>query len=288
MLFKIAEKIENHLNQIIMLIVKAIKWFFCLIIPPFVIRFCQKSFAWIKRTTWKIIQVLVIHPLHAAYEWIMKKVLTIKAVFFAPKEKEEKKKNKVQITSFKELILAGLLLFKPIKDYFTVKMAAMTAAQSALFTTLGIAAFFATASIFINGREIVISEKSRAIASIPETQVPQNSLPQYYNIPSKSTPMNNISVPAYIKDIGDYRDIQMDISLTFTDQTTKNYFEKHKYIFIDKLQMEFEPILPEFTLKAEGKKILDEKVKEEVNEILKKHGQSGTVEKVHFDHIMIN
>lgn len=131
-----------------------------------------------------------------------------------------------------------------------------------------------------------IAEKQTAArepASKVEEATVRSTRPVYYKLDEKRFKVMNVQVPIYVGGSNDLRKVTVDFTFISSNQYIKEYLYHNEYLIQDRLNTMVEPILPEFFLEEEGKRVLKEKIKIELNLLLKDIEVKGTIEEVHID-----
>jgi flagellar basal body-associated protein FliL len=114
---------------------------------------------------------------------------------------------------------------------------------------------------------------SRAPASIEESYV----RPDYYKKQERELSFNTIRLPVFIQNINELRALIIDFSVVTSNRNTKKYLAKHEFELRDHLIGSVEPIIPSFPLEEEGRQVLREKLKIELNNFLVANKVEGQV-----------
>lgn len=134
-----------------------------------------------------------------------------------------------------------------------------------------------------------IAEKQTA-ARIPASKVEEATVrstrPVYYKLDEKRFKVMNVQVPIYVGGSNDLRKVTVDFTFISSNQYIKEYLYQNEYLIQDRLNSMVEPILPEFFLEEEGKRVLKEKIKLELNLLLKDIEVKGHIDEVHIDSLL--
>jgi flagellar basal body-associated protein FliL len=111
--------------------------------------------------------------------------------------------------------------------------------------------------------------------------------PAYHNQKKKMNFFTHLKLPVYLKQDGkSLKKISVDFNLTTNYRKTNQFIQKNYSKIQDQLVMNFEPMVPEFILKTEGKEVIREKIKIEINKYLIKNEVEGRVEDVQLIYIL--
>lgn len=110
--------------------------------------------------------------------------------------------------------------------------------------------------------------------------------PAYFLKKEKTMAVLNIAIPVFVEDINAIKTITIDFSVTTSTRFARLYLEENE----DKLKDHFftttEPILSSFPLEKEGKDVLKEKIRDELDIFLKQEKVEGEVTDVHLLYIL--
>lgn len=200
-----------------------------------------------------------------------------------------------------QAIDAGQKAFKKTKDQSPIK--AIFSALSAPFVFLFVWAqslrpthflvlfFFTTASIVsifgiaLNTQSILKKEffGIRAPASAP---IEGYNRPDYYKKETREVSFSSVKVPVYIQGINELRALMVDISIVTSNRATRAWIERREFSMRDHLVLTLEPVIPTFPLTDEGRTMLTEKIKDELNIFLRQHSVDGDIQEVRLVHIL--
>jgi hypothetical protein len=115
-----------------------------------------------------------------------------------------------------------------------------------------------------------------------------DEIPTYYNDIARISSIKSLKIPAYASKINKIKNLEMDAHILFYNRTGKQFFDESMIIFLDHLEMSIEPIQPSFPLSPEGKMVIKEKIKYEIDTVFKNMGINSHVENVFFTNIFAN
>lgn len=130
--------------------------------------------------------------------------------------------------------------------------------------------------------EDTTANQRREIASLID------DIPVYYNDLARLSTIKGLKIPAYASKINKIKNLEIDTDILFYNRKGKQYFDEEEIVFLDHLGMTLEPIQPSFPLSPEGKMVIKEKIKYEINQVLKKNGVNSHVENVFLTNIFAN
>ncbi len=108
----------------------------------------------------------------------------------------------------------------------------------------------------------------------------------YYKIDKKTFGLSDLYIPIYNERSGSARTVIFDIQIEASNQYIKHYFDSNEIFLRNKLTTTIEPIATEFLLSIEGKEVIKNKIKEEINNTLKELKIKGSIKRVHIHGII--
>lgn len=110
--------------------------------------------------------------------------------------------------------------------------------------------------------------------------------PEYYHQYDRVMKIHSVNFPVYVESVRGARMVRMDLTLTTTNKYTRNYLNNNYHLVQDRLNSRLEPMIPEFPIEEEGKKIIKDKVKEEIDSLIKELKIDGAVQAIHIHSIL--
>ncbi len=188
-----------------------------------------------------------------------------------------------------KLLLSILLIFSPI----ILKLKTWLINLSPKFILGSTFALTAVtlSSITIYKESQKISEKAsdssiREPASQVENATEVSKRKGYYKLDEKRFSINHVIMPVYIGNSTNLKTLSIDLTFISSNKYIKSYFENNRHLIKDKLNTTIEPLIPEFPLEVEGKLIIKEKIKYELNQLIQDLGIKGEIEEVHINSIL--
>jgi flagellar basal body-associated protein FliL len=187
----------------------------------------------------------------------------------------EKIKTPLKNQNKKELITNFLslpLVF--LKNWFH----SLSVTQFLLLMTFTGASLLALIGIGFSGHRLTKNylHNSRSPASIEDEVVYER--PAYYKQEKRHAQVSNLRLPIFFPKLNEYKSIDIDFVVTLSNRQSRIFLEKHDFQLKDYLILQVEPLQPSFTLGEEGKEILRDKLKLEVNNFLKNNNIEGQVQ----------
>lgn len=121
-----------------------------------------------------------------------------------------------------------------------------------------------------------------------ETNYEYHKRPDYYQLERRVFDIINLNIPIYIDEHkrNRIRSIKVNLKVFASNRYIKQYFTENFYLVNDVLNTNIEIIDPDFTLKSEGRKILKDKIRRELNALIKKSQIKGKIERISISRIL--
>ncbi|EPZ50159.1 hypothetical protein M902_0354 [Bacteriovorax sp. BAL6_X] len=199
------------------------------------------------------------------------------------------------IKNFKLSGEAPLMAYNTVKGFWSKNVAMKLAAVSpakAVGITCSLTVFSLTGiSVYQNIQEIsdkTSPKQERKIASADELEKAKWGRSRYRLANKRTIFLRNVDVPIYIKNRNGMKSLLIDVLLETNNRYTAQYFYKpeNEILIRDRLNESLQAVVPNFPLEPEGKKIIKEKVRYEVNKLIEDLKIDGNVERVYIDSIL--
>ena len=208
--------------------------------------------------------------------------LNYKAIIVEPLKEALNKYNsgqKEKAGQVKVIFLAPFLLMSQW-------LKGLSAAQSLLLLFLTGASVLSGISIISSGSRLIHGNDSgRAPASAEEVTYDR---PSYYKKDTKHFSISNLRLPVYIPGVNELRSVDIDFTATMTTRESRMFLEKMEFQLRDHLILEIEPSIASFPLTEEGKEIIRQKLKSELDLFLRTHKIKGYVEDIKVVYLLAN
>lgn len=136
---------------------------------------------------------------------------------------------------------------------------------------------FGTYGVYVSSQKIYLGEfNTREPASVQKYV----QKPEYKKFPVRTVKVLNVKVPVFKKSESSIRSVTVDFTVRTNTRFAKMYLEEYEYKLKDYFFLTVEPVVSEFPLETEGKSILREKIRRELNQFLKENRVEGEVEEV--------
>lgn len=160
--------------------------------------------------------------------------------------------------------------------------------QFVLLFSSTMASVLAVLGITLNSYRMVqkSEQRGRSPASV-ELEDPYDR-PGYYKKETREVSFTNVKLPVFIMGITELQSLMIDFSVNASNRATKQWLERHEFQVRDHLVLTVEPLLPAYPLTDEGRAVLTEKIKHEINVFLKNREVEGEVREVRLIYILAN
>lgn len=123
----------------------------------------------------------------------------------------------------------------------------------------------------------------RAPAAIRRVSEPR---PKYYKRNERELLVSNVVIPSYIEGTTSLKKLQVDFTVISSNRYIREYFYDNSHLVEDVFNSKIEPMLPGFPLGEEGKLILKDKIKDELNALLKRMKIEGEIDQVYISSLL--
>ncbi|MBF0298811.1 MAG: hypothetical protein HQK51_08830 [Oligoflexia bacterium] len=114
----------------------------------------------------------------------------------------------------------------------------------------------------------------------------KNARPDYFNGDQRLSSIIRLMLPIYVETAIGTKSLYLDIVLESSNRLIVLYIEKFQYMIIDHLIVTISPLMSTWPLQEEGKKIVLDKIKDEINALLKEKKIRGKITKVYIDWLL--
>lgn len=185
----------------------------------------------------------------------------------------------VKISQFKEMLLKT-----PLRNQaeniaqslvaFIDKVSKIPKTQVAIASSAMLMIFFGTFSVYQSGQDIYMKEwAGRAPASAQEYLY----RPEYQKYIKRTLKVFNVKVPVYVESVKAVQSVTVDFAVRTDTRFAKLFLEEYEYKLKDYFFMTTEPMMSTFTLGDEGKRVLKDKIQDELNTFLQEEKVQGKV-----------
>jgi hypothetical protein len=189
---------------------------------------------------------------------------------------------------YKKLFFGLFLFFVPVvskvKGWIS-SLGPKTIVGSSLAITV---ATLSSISIYTQSKKI--SEKASAGAREPASKVDNATAVSkrkgYYKLNEKRFTITHVTMPVYIGTKANLKSLSIDFTFISSNRYIKTFFDQNRHLIKDRLNSTIQPLIPEFPLEQEGKKIIKEKIQLELNHLIKELNIKGEIKEVHISSIL--
>ena len=144
---------------------------------------------------------------------------------------------------------------------------------------------FSLVTIFLQSPRII--EKISQINGYGQEKSDSGSSSRVVKKEMSFFPITSLAIPIYTAD-SSFRRVVMDFRMASYHEHLKSYFEQEENIplLYDRLNSKLAPMALEFPLKEEGKRVIKEKVRREINQLVRELELEGEIEEVYIDHVL--
>ncbi len=163
----------------------------------------------------------------------------------------------------------------------------LSAGQSLLLLFLTGASALSGISIISSGSRLLDGIGTGRAPASTEEEVSYDR-PSYYKKNTKHFTITNLRLPVYIPEVNQLRSVDIDFTATMTTRESRIFLEKMEFQLRDHLILEIEPSVASFPLTEEGKEIIRQKLRSELDTFLKEHKIQGYTEDIKVVYILAN
>ncbi len=189
------------------------------------------------------------------------------------------KARSIKLSSFKPhgMLLAIAALFTPI--FLKIKSWVVTLKPTTIALSISSFAIFSLAGLQIYQNSKEIADESGMITKVELVEELEKAgeisrRPANHGKIRQILTVTNLNMPVYLGKSTDLSSVILDFTIITTNRTTRNFLFENEILIRDQLTNSVHPTLPEFTLTTEGKEIIKQKIKDDLNALIKKLDQS--------------
>lgn len=112
--------------------------------------------------------------------------------------------------------------------------------------------------------------------------------PKYFLQAEKLTTIKDLNLQLFLEDTKRNRQIWIDFSALSTNRNVTLFLKDHDVEIRDYLNMHVEPLIPQLPIEEEGRQIIKDKIKLEMNNFLKEAGIEGKILEVYVDYLIVS
>ncbi|MCB9063413.1 MAG: hypothetical protein H6622_17955 [Halobacteriovoraceae bacterium] len=191
----------------------------------------------------------------------------------------------LQLSTFKNYISKYTLpIWLKIKK-FTSNLSTRTILGVVL---IGLVIFLSLISIF-NSSEKIKDKFSTPITmpTVEEVIKKTQKRSQFYKQADKILLITHVTIPVFIESFKRAETLIIDIKVKTSNMYIKSFFLGKDYLVKDIITSNIHPIVRDFPLEEEGKTIIKEKIKQELNNLLKINKIQGEILEVYIENLLL-
>lgn len=189
------------------------------------------------------------------------------------------KVRSIKVSSFKPqgMLLAITAFFTPL--FLKVKGWIATLKPTTIALSVSSLAIFTLAGLQIwhNSQEIAEESGMTTQVELVEELEKAGALsrrPASHGKVRQIMTVTNLNMPVYLGKSTDLSSVILDFTIITSNRTTRNFLYENEILVRDRLTNTVHPTLPEFTLTTEGKEIMKQKIKDDLNQLIKELDKS--------------
>ena len=140
--------------------------------------------------------------------------------------------------------------------------------------------------VYTKAKKIAEQRAKEEMANHREIASIEKKRPKYHKAEEKQFKIYNIALPIYVDSGKNKRPLKLDLVIETSNKYTRQYFDENYEYVHDHLNTKFLPTIPSFILEKEGKEVLKEKIKAELNILIKERGMKGEIKSIYFSHLL--
>ncbi|MBC7430334.1 MAG: hypothetical protein H7336_17100 [Bacteriovorax sp.] len=127
-------------------------------------------------------------------------------------------------------------------------------------------------------------------AKITDVEVKQvlEARPKYFMQLEKLYSMKDLNLQLFLEDTKRNRQVYVDFTCLTSNRNIILFLTDHAVEMRDYLNMHVEPVIPQLPIEEEGRQIIKEKIKLELNQFLKENEIEGKVLDIYVDYLMVS
>jgi hypothetical protein len=115
-----------------------------------------------------------------------------------------------------------------------------------------------------------------------------NSRPAYFLQTEKLSSFKDINLQLFLEDTKRNRQVWVDFTALSSNRNIALYLKENEIEIRDFINMNVEPVIPQLPIEEEGRQIIKDKIKLELNEYLKLRGIEGKILEIYVDYIIVS
>ncbi len=202
---------------------------------------------------------------------------------------DQARQTDIRSLSIKKVLFAIGAFISPAFMKFKTWYLSLKPTSIASFVSIATIGTLASVNIYVQTNKI--SEEAKRVPASELAEEVENATdvsrrPAYFKKIEKQFKVSNIVLPAYMHGSGPLKKLVIDFTFESSNKYIKQYLWDNPHLVHDALNSNIEPISIDFPLETEGKTVVKEKIKKEINKLLKNLKIKGEIKDVYI-HSMI-
>ena len=135
--------------------------------------------------------------------------------------------------------------------------------------------------------EILSKIAGAKISSVSVKQVLEGR-PKYFLQLEKMTSIKDLNLQLFLEDTKRNRQVWIDFTSLASNRNVVLFLKDHSVEVRDYLNMHVEPVIPQLPIEEEGRQIIKEKLRLELNQFLKDNQIEGQILEIYVDYLMVS
>ncbi len=112
--------------------------------------------------------------------------------------------------------------------------------------------------------------------------------PKYFMQTEKLATFKDINLQLFLEDTRRNRQIWVDFTALSSNRNVTLFLKDHEIEIRDYINMHVEPVIPQLPIEEEGRQIIKDKIRIELNEYLKNSGIEGKILEIYVDYLIVS
>ena len=239
----------------------------------------------------KVKQKVKQRPKQSPMKTVQDSLKSVKNVINKTKEATSKAMKKVKVSNMKEMtakkvILFIVAIFTPLILRSKLWILSLKPATVVGFVVMSSVGTLTSIQVYNSAKTIADETKEEEVVEVKNLYQESLKRAEYYNEQDRHLDVSNVTLPVYIESVSSIRSLTIDFTMVMSNRYLRAYFLENEHLLKNRINNTLEPIIPDFPLNEEGKIILRDKIKYEVNELIRELKIKGQVNNVLFDNII--
>lgn len=136
-------------------------------------------------------------------------------------------------------------------------------------------------------KEMMLKLSGSHISHIDIKQV-MEARPKYFLLKEKQFAVKDVNLQLFLEDTKRNRQVYVDFTALASNRNAVLFLKDHEVEVRDFMNMNVEPVIPQLPVEEEGRQIIKDKIRDELNQFLKDNGIEARILEVYIDYIMVS